>query len=184
MNALTKKRFSDTTRDDIIAYLEAGGDSNTHGIVLTDKQTALLDRWRYADEKLRENKYKREKIAELIIGRWNVSRDTAWRDIVNAEYVLCSCYPLTKKYEIQRRIEFLKEEIYNAKLDKDRDNISKLEKVLMEYYKLYPEASRKQSPKTIIFNIQNNLLVVEKTAEQACAESDELIKLLEENDDY
>jgi hypothetical protein len=110
------KRYSDENREAIERYLEAGGGDSE--IVLSDLQIKLLERWRAVDEMLRSRKYKRRGvIANKIIAMFNVSRDTAYRDIVNAEYVFSSTAPLNKKYLIGQRIEFLQsviEQIYQS----------------------------------------------------------------------
>jgi hypothetical protein len=114
MNQL--KRYSDENREAIERYLEAGGGDSE--IVLSDLQIKLLERWRAVDEMLRSRKFKRRGvIANKIIAMFKVSRDTAYRDIVNAEYVFSSTAPLNKKYLIGQRIEFLQtviEQIYQS----------------------------------------------------------------------
>ncbi len=180
MKDLQKTRFSDNNRDEIIHWLEAGGESNEEGLILTEKQIQLLARWRFVDEKFRENKYKTEQIALFVMGKYEVSRDTAYRDIVNAQYVLSSTCPLSKRYLIQQRIEFLILKIKDAYVDQDRFNAANLEKQLREYIKMYPEVSPVRTPKTIIYNIQNNLLVTTITPEQALIDADEVIKKMEE----
>ena len=184
MKDLQKKRFNDDTREQIITWLQAGGDSNKEGLIITDKQLELLDRWRYADEKIRESKFRREQIAGFICSKYNVSRDTAYKDIVNAEYIFSSSYPLNKKYWIQLRIEYLQKKINDAYIDRDGFTASRLEKELREYIKMYPEQIERKSPKTIVFNIQNNLLQTNQTADTAFREADDIIKQLEQKDDY
>lgn len=181
---LAKTRFSDTNRDDIVRYLEAGGNNNTEGLILSDKQMELYHRWQFAAEKIREQKYKREQIAQFIIGAYGVSRDTAYRDIVNAEYVFAASYPLNKQFLIQNRIEFLQKKINDAFIDKDYASAAKLEKELREYIDMYPESKPIRAPKTINFIIQNNLIVTQLTADQAFAEAEVVIKELEGKDEF
>ena len=182
--ALPAKRFNDETIDSLTRYLQAGGEDS--GIMLSDKQLVLLDRIRFADEKIRENKYKREDIANFIKSKYGICRDTAFKDIVIAEAVFSSSYPLNKKNEIQLRVEYLKKKINDAYIDKDVFNAVGLEKQLREYLKMYPDYAPPRSPKNITYIIngdihqtQNNLTVL-----QAADDAEALIKKLEENDDY
>lgn len=184
MKDLTKTRYSDAHRDDIVRFLESGGSGNEHGILLTEKEEALLDRWKYADELLRKNKYKRQEIVDLIIAKYGISHDTAWRDIVNAEYVFCSSYPLNKKYIIGLRMEFLAKAINKAYTDDDYESVARLEKEYREYLKMYPDTKQKRSPKTINFIMQNNLMQSVLDPRQALITADEIIKRIEENEDY
>lgn len=179
-------------RDDILHYLEAGGEENSDGITLTEKQLELIDRWRFADEKIRERKYKREQIAQFLIARSaeigkKISRDTAYRDIVNAEYVFCSSFPLNKKYLIHQRIEFLQMKINDCYINNDYLNAALLEKVLQKYIDSYPETQPMRSPKTIIFNVQNNnntLMVTNMTEQEAMNGIDQFIDKMEKQDDW
>ena len=164
-------------RDVILQYISTGGEG-----VLTELQKTLFDRWCYADELIRKNigKKKRDELADLIKGRWQISKPTAYSDIVNAEYVFCSSTPLNKKYFIQRRIEFLEEQIRDCAITKNYDGIAKLEKILCNYVSIYPEYEGPKSPKTVIFNItNNNLMVGDMSAEEAFNEADESLKELE-----
>ncbi len=141
----------DSNREVILRYLEAGG----VGFELTKKQQELLDRWTWCDEKMRENvgRLKREEIAKLMMQRFNIARCTAFQDIVNTEYVFSTSTPLSKKYRMQLRIEFLEKEIRLASLDNDRTAVAMLEKVLQKYYLEYPDVVPTQSPTTWIFNV-------------------------------
>jgi hypothetical protein len=179
-----RKRFNDTNRDVIFSYVEGGGAES--GIELTAKQIEFLDRWKFADEKLREQKYKREQIAQFIIGKYGVSRDTAFKDIVNAEYVFSSSYPMNKRYMIGLRIEFLIKKINEAYLDNDRMGAALLERVLEKYIEKYPDYLPPRTPKQIVLNIQQNVFNINNsmTAEQAFEGSDEIIKLLKDGQDY
>ncbi len=175
-------RYSDDNREEILAFLESGGSDTV--IELTDKQKELLDRWKFADEKIREQKYKRYQIAEFIMAAKNVSRDTAMRDIVNAEYVFSSSFPLNKKYLIGQRIEFLQKKINDAYTDNDRLNAALLEKQLCKYIEMYPEFKAPQSPKTIIYKFQQNNFINNQTVADADAKAETVIKRLEANEDF
>lgn len=189
-------RLNDANREVIQRYVDAGGE----GVVLSDLQTTLLTRWRRVDELIRESffgKFKRrEDIAKVMMSECDISRDTAYRDIVNAEHVFSSSAPLNKKYFIQRRIEFICDVI--AKLTKsvtaadgkvileiDPDNAeiaARWEAVLQKYIQAYPDYVPARSPKTIIFNIQNNLLVTTLTPETAMQEADMIIEQIEKEE--
>src|SRR5690349_15388047 len=132
-------RYDSTNIEVIEQCLASGGE----GVVLSDFQKKILERLRFADELIRQNQgvFKREEIANYIKVKFEVTRDTAYKDIVNAERVFSSSYPLNKRYEVGCRIEFLKEQIKEAANDKDRDAVSRLEKVLQSYYEIYPDLS-------------------------------------------
>lgn len=182
--ASVPKRFNDDTIDSLTRYLQAGGDDS--GVELSEKQLEILDRARFADEKLRENKYKREDIANFIKAKYLVSRDTAFKAIVIAENLFSSSYPLNKKFMIGQRIEFLQKKINDCYFDKDVFNAAALEKQLREYIKMYPDFTPPRSPKNITYIIngdihqtQNNL-----TVEQASEIAEELLIKLENKEDY
>lgn len=183
---LQKTRFNDANREEIQYYLAEGGKSS--GVELSAKQLQILERWRYADERIRENKYTREQIAKFIMGKFDVCRDTAYRDIVNAEHVFASTAPLNKKYITQRRIEFLEKKINDCYIKGETMIAAMLEKVLQKYIEKYPDALLPHSPKTIIYKIvQNNVTVnqdaIVQEAEEAFGKTDEILKRLEDKSD-
>jgi len=195
---MSNQRFLDGNREVILRYLDAGGE----GVELNDVQKKLLDRWRYADEVIRQSffgKYKlREDIANAIMIKFDVSRDTAYRDIVNAEHVFSSSAPLNKKYLIQRRIEFicsviakLTSPVYDLEDEtkvlvefepENAEIAAKWEAVLQKYVEKYPDYVPMRSPKTIVFNIQNNLLLTDLTPEQAAADAIIIIDQMERDE--
>jgi hypothetical protein len=107
-NLLDNKNRGDSNREVIELYLV-----NDPGTVeLNDQQKQLLKRWEYADELIRIKEIRtRELQAQMIMRLFNVSRTTAYQDIVNAEAVFASSTPLNKKYRIGLRIEFLEKKI-------------------------------------------------------------------------
>jgi hypothetical protein len=182
MELQKKQRFSDTNREDLLTYLEQGGPES--GIELTPKQAELLDRYKYADQLIRSGKYKRDTVANMIIAKCEVSRDTAYKDIINAEYLFSSSYPLNKRYLIGLRIELLQKQIRRAFVIKDYMAAAQLEKVLQKYIADYPDFLPPRAPKQIVLNIQNNILNTDMTAEQAFTMAADIAKRLEGNDDY
>lgn len=183
MSKTSLERLASDNRDTILRYLENGGDDDL--IMLTDLQKKLLDRWRFADEKIREKKYKRETIANFIMAKFNVTRDTAFRDMVSAEYVFSSSAPLNKKYWVGMRIEFLQNKINECYLLKDRMSAAQLEKVMQKYLEMYPDFSAPKSPKNIIFIVNNVKQNDENLTVDAAYEAvDDIVKKLENNDDY
>jgi len=181
---LPAKRFNDDTIDSLTRYLQAGGDDG--GVVLTEEQEKILDRARYADEKMRENKYKREEIANFLKAKYFISRDTAFKAIVIAESLFSSSYPLNKKYIIGARIEFLQKKINDCYVDEDVFNAAALEKQLREYIKMYPDFTPPRSPKNITYIISGDMHQTQNhlTIEKAAADAELLLKHLEENEDY
>lgn len=144
-----------SNRDMIILHLQTEG-----GIELSKKQEALLERWSWCDEKMRENvgKLKREEIANLLINRFKIARCTAFQDIVNTEYVFSTSTPLNKRYRVQLRIEFLEKEIRLASLDNDRLAVAMLEKVLQKYYLDYPDLQPNASLPNIFINVDQRTI--------------------------
>src|SRR5205085_3059250 len=128
-----KERSKSTHIDIIEAYMIAGGE----GISLSPHQEGILDRLRFADEKIRQGqgRFKRDEIAGMIRMKYGISRDTAYRDIVNAERVFSSSYPLNKQYEIGCQIEEFKKLIRLASSESDWKAVAMLGKVLVELYK-------------------------------------------------
>ena len=197
--AITKARFNDANYDDIELYIQAGGEYSE--IQLTDKQKQLLDRWRYADERLREHRYTQEQVVKFIMGKYTVCRDTAYRDLKNAERLFISLYPLNKKYEIQNRIEFLKKKIHDQYIGGDPIGASMNEKTLQKYIGMFPETQLPHSPKIIVFEIAGTAPVTPSAeglpdakpvidpddyidAEEAYQASEGILKKLEDDDDY
>jgi len=173
------KSSADGNRETIELYLV----SEPGTVDLSDKQKELLMRWEFADELIRQREIrKRELIANMIMSRFKVSRQTAYQDIVNAENVFASSTPLNKRYRIQARIEFIEtkidelyaglerdpddpeeEDIFSkiARIKQNKEYISEaiaLEKVLQKYYDSYPDIRPVRSPKNIIFNIKGDVL--------------------------
>jgi len=98
----------DSNRETIQLHLQ----SEEGTVPLTDKQKELLTRWEYVDELVRINGIRgREVVAKMVMRRHQVSKQTAYQDIVNAEAVFASSTPLNKKYRIGLRIEFLEQKI-------------------------------------------------------------------------
>lgn len=176
---LPKERYSDYNRDDIVRYFEAGGEGNEEGLMLSPKQKHLVERWDFAASKIREQRYKRYDIVQMIMNAYHVSRDTAMRDMVNAEYVFAASYPFNKPFLIQNRIEFLQKKINDAYIDKDYQSAAMLEKVLQKYIEMYPQVEPLRRPQKVIMVLQQNIHITNITHEQAYQEADAVIKQLE-----
>jgi hypothetical protein len=189
---------NEENRDAILKYLETGGE----GALLTSKQEELLERYVYTDELIRRNvgKKKREEIANMITTRWNVSRTTAYTYMVATEHVFSSSTPLNKAYFIQNRMEFLERVIRECAAMGDHKAAAMYEKSLVKYVEIFPEYKAARSPKNIIYNMvqnnvtnnvtNNNQLNVgapqdgELLLDDALRQADDIIKQIEENDDY
>jgi hypothetical protein len=143
----------------------------------------------------------------MIIRAFQVSRTTAYQDIVNAEAVFASSTPLNKKYRIGLRIEFIEQKIdelygrvkqFEPEDPNDENEIEdplmkvyrikeneeyitqaiQLEKVLQKYYDIYPDLVIPRSPKTIIYNlIQNNLPAAPLSVEDALRKAGKIIDI-------
>jgi len=150
MSNLVPKRKDGSNREAIELYLQ----SDEGAIQLTDKQKLLLQRWTYADELIREGEIRsREVVAKMIIKKFDVSRATAFQDIVNAEQVFSSSTPLNKRYRIGLRIEFLEKQIDDLYEKQEYIAAAMLEKTLQKYYETYPDIKPARSPKKIIFKV-------------------------------
>lgn len=180
---LPKRRYSDEHRENILKYREAGGDGNSLGIILSDKEKDLDKRWNFAADKIREQKYKRRRIVQLIMNEFGVSHDTACRDMVNAEYVYAASYPLNKPFTIQTRIEFLIEKINEAYIDKDYKCAAMLERELRQYIEIYPEFQPTRRPQQVLMILQQNIHVTNITHEEAFRDADQVLKELEDYGD-
>lgn len=196
-----RSRFLSENRDTILAYVESGGDESM--IQLNDVQKVMLERWRFADELIRKGGeyFLRENVALRIMDKFSVSRDTAYKDIVSAEHVFYSSAPLNKKYWIQRRVEYIQRIIDNlCTLVEDKGEEGKVywmgdadkfevaarwEAVLQKYIDKFPEFMAPRSPKKIVYNIMNNILVNNSTTIQdADVKFETVLKRLEESEDY
>lgn len=180
---------SRTNIEAIQRYIEAGGE----GVELTDKQQQKFDRLRHMDELIRQayfGKYqRREDLVKIQMEKFSISRDTAFKDVVDAELVFSSSAPLNKKYFIQRRIEMIcdiiarltkRSETDDDYIDADNSEIAaRWEAVLQKYVSAYPDYIPTRSPKNIVYVIQNNLIVTNLTPEQAIQEADIIIRELE-----
>ena len=146
-------RFRNEHVEAIQEHIISGGEAPLNSV-----QQRLLERWRFADEMIREGKLKRTEIAKQIQQKFDVSRDTSFRDLVNAESVFSSSFPMNKKYSIGILIEEYRMHITKAADDKDWKSVAALGKTMAEFWKIYPDAPPNDSPKTIIFNIVENVV--------------------------
>lgn len=158
-------------------FLLAGGE----GVELTDKQKHLLDRWEFADEKIRENmgKLSRTEIAKLLVYKFGVTLRTAKADMLHAEKIFSSSNPINKAYHIGIRIEFLEKQILKAANEKDYKAVASLEKTLAKYFEIYPDITPVEVPKKLIFSFDVEKLLT-KVVDVSKAE-DLIDKQLEKN---
>lgn len=183
------KQIGEDNKEAITRYIQSDGD----GVVLNPEQKKLLERVTFADEQIRRKTglISREEIANIIRFRFECGRTTAYTYMATAEEIFSSSIPLNKKYLVQTRIEYCIQQIHlldlNTSIDtKDKNDAkTKYEKILQGYIDIYPDYVPQKSATTIIYNIQNNnLIVTDKTEDEAFEEADVIIKHLEENDDY
>jgi hypothetical protein len=179
---LARTRFNTDLIQTLTDYIQQGGSSS--GIELSDKEKDTLDKIRFADEKIRESKYSREQVSKFIIGKFDCCRDTAWKHIVMAEQIFSSSYPLNKNAMIAARIEFLQKKIDECIIDKEYSAASNFERSLQKYIEMYKDVAPKRSPKTIIYNIQQNILNTTVTVDQAVEEAETLALELHNKEDY
>jgi Tfp pilus assembly protein PilN len=91
---------------------------------------------------------------------------------------------LNKQSIIALRIEFLQKKIDECFIDKEFVAASLLEKNLQKYIEMYKDYQAPRSPKTIVYNIQNNIHQTNVTVEQAIEEVDALVLELDKKEDY
>jgi hypothetical protein len=152
--ALLKTNKNDDNWEVIESYVVAGGE----GIVLTDLQQKMYERWVFIDEKLRQSKFRRYEIYNMVHVRFGVSVETARRDMVGAEMVFSSTTPLNKKYFIGARISKLEHWINIAAAMNDFEKVAKLEAILQKYIDIYPDTAQNRSPKKIVMHLTQNII--------------------------
>ncbi len=142
----------DTNRDIIISHLESGGE-----VPLTPFQQELLERWERADELIKRNigKKNREEIANMLRSIYKYHRATAYRDIMDAEFVFASSKPFNKKYLFGIRIEYCMKRIREAQEIGDAKTEVSFEQLLQKYIEMYPDDIVDPGSQTLIFNIDN-----------------------------
>jgi hypothetical protein len=189
-------RFKSENRDAILDFVECADGS----VVLNDIQQTMLMRARFADELMRqEGEFCiRENVLKRVMEHFDVSRDTANKDIVFAQDIFYTLSPLNKKFEIQRKIELLnrtnyeiKKSMYDDKgvycFDNDKHNIiARNEGIIQKYLSEFPEFIEARSPKNINYIIVQNNLTINNTVtvEKANQNYDDVLKRLKDREDY
>lgn len=153
---LRKGNAEFANREAIEQYLIAEDDT----VELNEEQKRLYERWREVDELIREGGKKRGDIANYIKEKYGVSRTTAFKDIVNAEYVFSSAAPLNKKYRVGIQIEAFEGYIKDAAKEGDWKDVASLGKVLATFYDIYPDQQAlSNTPRTVIMQVlQQNIV--------------------------
>lgn len=146
----------DSNRETILSYLESGGE----GIELTDLQQSLLERWERADELIKRNigKKNREEVANMLRSIYKYHRATAYKDMMDAEYVFASSKPWNKKYLIGIRIEYCMKRINEAREMGDAKLEATMEQTLQKYIEMYPDDLVEPGTQHIVFNIDNRTI--------------------------
>lgn len=175
-------RTSDKTtfREAVRKHLETGGEHE-----LTPAQKEYYLKLEYTDELIRRSfgKKKREHIAANICLKYDCARSTAYQLIVDAEYVFYSSAPMSKQYRIQVAMEFIEQQMQDAAISGNHVAVAMLAKVHTKYLEMYKEFTPERAPRTIIFNVQQNLIQTNKTAEKAFEEADAIIEDLKNEGD-
>lgn len=145
---LAAQRASWSHVDAIIAHLTSDG-----SVTLQPVEQEILTRVTFADELIRECKWSTPHIRRLLMQRFNISRETAARDIADAENIFSSSTPLNKQYRIAIRIERVEHNIRLAEEADDLGTVAKLEAVLAKYLEMYPETKPSKRPQVILFDV-------------------------------
>lgn len=166
----TEEQF-DTNRDIILSYLESGGE-----VPLTEFQRELLERWERADELIKRNigKKNREEIANMLRSIYKYHRATAYRDMMDAEFVFASSKPWNKKYLIGIRMEYCMKRIKDAQDIGDAKSEAAFEQLLQKYIEMYPDDIVDPGSQTVIFNIDN------RTIQGQALQTEEATAIIEE----
>ncbi len=138
--------------DSIIAYLASDG-----AIKLTHTESEILTRITFADELIREGRYLRGEVRNLIMQRFGVSRETAQRDIADAEFIYASSVPLNKQYRIGVRIDKVEQFIREAQEKDDYELVAKFETILAKYLEMYPDVKQSKRPQVLVFNMPESI---------------------------
>ncbi len=138
--------------DNIIAFLASDG-----AITLTHGEREIYERIVFADEMLRQCAHSRGDIRNMIMQRFAVSRETASRDLVDAEFIFSSTAPMNKRYKIGVRIEATEQHIKAAKDALDWGAVAKLEAVLAKYLEIYPDVKKAKRPQLLMFVVPQDV---------------------------
>ena len=151
--SLLKQVYKSLTEDDNLEIIRGHIISGGEAVTLTDFQMQIKNRCDFADEQIRQNVgiLGRDQINNIIINKFSVTRDTAYRYMKWAEDLYASSSPLNKKAKILVRIEWCEKQAKNA-IDAGNFSAAAIyEKVLCDYIDKFPEVKEERSKRTQIF---------------------------------
>lgn len=123
---------------------------------LTPKQQEFMNRWNFADDLMRTGRYDHTEIAKQIAGKFSISVQAAQDDIRNAQIVFGSSNAINKRYTAYAQIRRLEKHIRLCVQSQKWKEAGDFEKTLQKAIASLPEMQPAKSPRTIVFNIQNN----------------------------
>lgn len=147
---------------------------------LSKKQKELLERWSYADEQLRKDRWKHTEILDMLMKRFNISENSARDDLRSAQMVFGSANALNKLYTSYAQVRRLENNIRVCIAAQNFKAAADFEKVLQKALQALPDNQAPKSPRQIVFNIANN----NNTFTQSQQELDDAVKAAEELVNY
>lgn len=151
---------------------------------LTPKQQQFMDRWNFADDLLRTGRYDYLEITKQLSNKFGISVQAANDDLRNAQIVFGSSNALNKRYTAYAQIRRLEKSIRLCVQGQKWREAGDFEKTLQRAIANLPEMQAPKSPRTIVFNIQNNnsLSVTDEELQAAVSVAGEYIESEEVND--
>lgn len=126
------------------------------GLELTPKQQELFERWSFADDQLRRDRYKHEEVVQMLITKFGISNSSAWDDLRHAQIVFGSSNALNKRYTAYAQVRRLENMIRFCRNARDFKSAADFEKILQKAIAALPDTQAPKSARVINFNIQNN----------------------------
>lgn len=146
----------DTNIEAIKSYVIANGE----GVQLSKLQAKLKECIDFTDQLIRAKNgfLKREGIANIIMHRFEVNRDTAFRYMRHAEELYSSSNPLNKRYRILLRLEWCEQQAREAAISGDHKAAAAYESIIQKYIDSYPEIGRESNSRKQVFVIPISVL--------------------------
>ena len=146
---------------------------------LTEKQQQLLERWSYADDLLRKDRFKHTEIVDQLMIKFGIGESSSWDDIRHAQIVFASAKPLHKRSTSYAQIRRIESNIRVCVAAGNWKAVTEFEKVLQKAIQALPDMIAPKSARTIIYNIQNNNNILTATdieVQQAIADAESYLE--------
>lgn len=163
--ALTQENNARKNLEVIENYLCADEEDRLQ-MPLSKKQSELMERWSFADELLRKDRWKHTEILNMLMKRFGLSENSARDDLRSAQLVFGSANALNKLYTSYAQVRRLENNIRVCVAAQNWKAASDFEKVLQKALQALPDNQAPKSARQIIFNIQNNNNTFTQSEEQ------------------